>query len=50
MKLNDLTREEKKEIKKEGRRCDCHLTAPATCERCLNRTVKVLIRREKGDR
>ena len=52
MKLTDLTRSEKKDIKKEGRRCDCALTYPDTCTRCLNRAAKRLLQaiseRERG--
>lgn len=47
MRIEDLTPEEKKEIKKAGRRCDCHLTKPDTCERCITRAVRELLRPKK---
>lgn len=46
MKLRDLTPRERRILKKNpGRRCDCALTYPDTCDRCLRRGLRVLLRR-----
>ena len=50
MKLSDLTSKEKREIKKNASGRSCWCKPDRTCEPCLARAAKTLIRREEGDR